>query len=109
MTTRCSGFWDKGKRKNRFFVYEPKKIVDTMKKGAYDYLTKPVDTADLKIKIKNAFETAELRRTMKNLEVEKTIRLDNQLSWYQWKDQFNNVEFNRPEKAIDRVLALLNK
>ena len=36
--------------------------IDAIKKGAYDYLSKPFEIDDLRLRVKNATETLELRR-----------------------------------------------
>lgn len=41
--------------------------VDAVKSGAYDYLAKPFDVDDLRLVVKNAFETVQLRRENRSL------------------------------------------
>lgn len=62
--------------------------IDVMKKGAYDYLSKPVNIEDLLMKIRNAFEIHELRKTKDILEKERIIRLEKQLEFLNWKERF---------------------
>lgn len=65
-------------------------IVEIMKKGAYDYLVKPLDIKELIIKIGKAFEVYELRTLKKKVEQSKVVRLENQLEWLQWKEKMEN-------------------
>src|SRR4030065_2061462 len=46
--------------------------VDAMRKGAYDYLTKPIDLNKLEITIKNALENKKLK--IENLRLKQKIR-----------------------------------
>jgi DNA-binding NtrC family response regulator len=46
--------------------------VDAMKNGAFQYLTKPVDTDELLLSMKNALETLALKR--ENVELKKNLR-----------------------------------
>ncbi len=62
-------------------------VIDIMKKGAYDYLIKPVDTGELLIKVQRACDAAEMIRMKKIIEKEKVIRLENQLEWVKWKER----------------------
>ncbi|GAB4170312.1 MAG: hypothetical protein Kow00108_04320 [Calditrichia bacterium] len=41
--------------------------VDAIKKGAYDYITKPFNMDDVKIKIERAFEKKNLRHSLKTM------------------------------------------
>lgn len=66
---------------------DPAMIIDIMKKGVFDYLIKPLDLNDLLIKVKRAFETYEMKRTIEIMEKERLIRLENQLEWYKWEDR----------------------
>src|SRR5205085_12215848 len=45
-----------------------KTAVDAMRHGAADYLTKPVDIAELRARLSRAVETGQLRRTTKELQ-----------------------------------------
>ena len=45
--------------------------VDAMKKGAYDYITKPFNNEEIRLVVKNALERKELRR--ENLELKKEL------------------------------------
>src|SRR2546422_7434586 len=52
--------------------------VEAVKSGAYDYLSKPFELDDLRLVIKNAAETVELRREnfslRRRIEIERTVR-----------------------------------
>ncbi len=67
--------------------HSPELIIEIMKKGAYDYIIKPIDINELNMRVKRAFETAKLRRANTIMEKEKVIRLENQLEWYHWQER----------------------
>ncbi len=50
--------------------------IKAMKKGAYDYLTKPFDIDELKIKIKKAIELKELSSNIENANLSKQYKQD---------------------------------
>jgi two-component system response regulator AtoC len=47
---------------------EVKTVVSAMKKGAHDYIVKPIDMHDLEITIENALETVKLRKEVRHLQ-----------------------------------------
>ncbi len=68
-------------------------VIDVMKKGVYDYFVKPLNIQDLIIKVKRATEAADLRNLKQIRDKEKILRLENQMSWYKWKDKaMGNVD-----------------
>ena len=79
---------------------DPATIIQIMKLGVYDYIIKPVNTADLSIKIKNAFEAVEMRRIRAISDRERIARLENQLDWYKWQERVKN----RDNKNLDKSL-----
>jgi len=67
-------------------------IIDVMKKGAFEYLVKPLNLDEVLLKVNRGFEAYEMKKSSIMLEKEKTIRLENQLEWYRFADtaQFKN-------------------
>lgn len=79
---------------------EPELIIDIMRKGVYDYLTKPIYMQDLLFKVERAFEAAEMKRTQMILEEEKSIRLENHLDWYKWLNSMKTEETAHIKKSV---------
>lgn len=73
-------------------------IIDVMKRGVYDYLLKPVNFNELLIKINKSFETYELRKVNALMEKEKIIRLEQQLDFFQWRENFLNTDMKINDK-----------
>lgn len=61
-------------------------IIDVMKKGAFEYLVKPLNLDEVLFKVNRGFEAYEMKKSSIMLEKEKTIRLENQLEWYRFAD-----------------------
>jgi len=61
-------------------------IIDVMKKGAFEYLVKPLNLDEVLLKVNRGFEAYEMKKSSIMLEKEKTIRLENQLEWYRFAD-----------------------
>jgi len=61
-------------------------IIDVMKKGAFEYLVKPLNLDEVLLKVSRGFEAYEMKKSSVMLEKEKTIRLENQLEWYRFAD-----------------------
>lgn len=72
-----------------------KKVIEIMKKGVFDYQLKPANTADLAIKLKNAFEVFELRRIQSVMEKEKELRLNEQLTWMRYKENLKEKDLEK--------------
>lgn len=72
-----------------------KKVIEIMKKGVFDYQLKPANTADLAIKLKNAFEIFELRRIQSVMEREKELRLSEQLTWMRYKENLKERDLDK--------------
>ncbi|MFA5518781.1 MAG: response regulator, partial [Spirochaetota bacterium] len=66
--------------------HEYKLVIDVMKKGASEYLVKPLNLDEVLFKVNRGFETYEMKKSSIMLEREKTIRLENQLEWYRFAD-----------------------
>lgn len=61
-------------------------IIDIMKKGAFEYLVKPLNLDEVLFKISRGFEAYDLKKSSIMLEKEKTVRLESQLEWYRFAD-----------------------
>jgi two-component system response regulator HydG len=70
--------------------------VDAMKKGAYDYLTKPIDLNKLEITLKNAIE-------------HKKLRSENILLKQQIKEKFDSLTLVGKSKPIKEILDLVKR
>jgi CheY-like chemotaxis protein len=79
---------------------DPQEIIDIMKKGVFDYLIKPVDMDDLRIKIKRAFDAAEMKRTLAIMEKERILRLENQLDWFKWEEKVKRKNVQSIDKSL---------
>ncbi len=92
---------------------EPSLIIDIMKKGIYDYMVKPLDIDNLPVKIKNAFESLELKKNISIIEKEKLIRLEQQLDWYRWMERTRNKEdldiSNMEKSFLHRLQTIFNQ
>jgi len=75
-------------------------VIDIMKSGAYDYIVKPVDVNDFRVKVERALEAAELRRMRRVVEREKVIRIERELEWYHWNESVVNRELKRMDKSL---------
>jgi DNA-binding response OmpR family regulator/two-component sensor histidine kinase len=90
--------------------YEPEVIVHIMKNPIYDYLRKPLQIDDLVIKLNNAFELADLRRTKLLVEQEKIVKLENQLVWYKWKEKASSsMNIGKGKTIIDDMQRAFNQ
>lgn len=79
-------------------------VIDTMKKGVYDYIIKPFNADDILIKLRRAFEAADLRRMKRVLAKEKVVKLENQVNWFKWQDDFVKQEDDRIDRALFKSL-----
>jgi DNA-binding response OmpR family regulator len=79
---------------------DPATIIEIMKMGIYDYLIKPVNAADIIIKIRHAFESAEIRRLRAISDRERIVRLENQLDWYKWQERSKNRDTKKLDKSL---------
>lgn len=78
-------------------------IIEIMKLGVFDYMVKPVKREELLLKAKRAMEASLLRRDKIIYEKEKTLRLENQINWFNYKEQAkSNDTFN--QEAVKRNL-----
>jgi YesN/AraC family two-component response regulator len=71
-----------------------------MKNHIYDYLKKPLQIDDLVIKLNNVFGRAESRRIQLQIEYEKIVKIENQLTWYKWKEKASSSIYVWKGKTI---------
>jgi CheY-like chemotaxis protein len=97
-------------------------IIDIMKKGAYEYLVKPLNLDEVLFKVSRGFEAYDLKKSAIMLEKEKTVRLESQLDWYRFADTakfkedrgFDNTLFTSFHTAFNQgggfgaLVSLLN-
>lgn len=79
--------------------------VDSLKFGAYDYFTKPIDQQKLELAIKNAIKSYDLTKELQNLKenVEKTYSFDNIIS----ADGKMQDVFKLVSKVLDNDISVL--
>jgi CheY-like chemotaxis protein len=75
-------------------------IIQTMRKGVFDYVIKPVQREDLLVKTRRAFEFARLSQLERNIEAERQIRLERQLEWTLWKQTILSRESDRMNRNL---------
>lgn len=68
-------------------VTDPERIIDIMKLGVHDYLIKPVNLDDLKMKISRALETVDLLRIKNVVQQERVMKLEQQLEWFKLREK----------------------
>ncbi len=62
-------------------------IIEIMKKGIHDYITKPIETEELALKLNRAFEMHSMKRLDRITKRERELRLEGHLDWVQWKER----------------------
>lgn len=79
--------------------------VSSLKLGAFDYFTKPIDQAKLEVAIKNAIKNYELLCELKNLKanLEKEFKFENIIS----VDKKMQPVFNLVSKVLDNDIAVI--
>lgn len=87
----------------------PEVIVDIMKKGVYDYIVKPVNVNDLFFKVNKAYEYYKILQANNIYEKEKTIRLENQLEWYKWKERAESTDKETDKTMFKGLLRSFNQ
>ena len=83
---------------------EVETIVELVKLGAYDYIVKPFKETEFLHKISLAQEFSRLKSLERSLEKENLVRLDNQLSWNNWKQ---NVLVRDKERFSESIFQNL--
>ncbi len=79
-------------------------IIQTMRKGVFDYLIKPVQKDDLLMKVERAVEVGRLIGIEHRAEVERRIRLERQLEWTLWKQQVMTRASDRQDRDLFQSL-----
>ncbi len=79
-------------------------IIETMRKGVYDYIIKPAESEELYRKLERAVEAAELRRMKTTLEKEKVVKLENQLEWFKWTEDIITRDYDRVDRSMFQSL-----
>lgn len=79
--------------------------VNSIKLGAYDYFSKPIDQAKLEVSIKNAIKSYDLARELRNLKdnTEKEFRFENIIS----VDKKMQSVFKLVSKVLDNDITVL--
>jgi CheY-like chemotaxis protein len=75
-------------------------IIQTMRKGVFDYVIKPVQREDLMLKLRRALEVSRLMNLERNVEAERRIRMERQLEWTLWKQNVMNRENDRLDRNL---------
>ncbi|MCB1141761.1 MAG: response regulator [Leptospiraceae bacterium] len=70
----------------------PETVIEIMKHGVFDYIVKPANLDELRLKINRAIETSLLKKEKHLYEKEKMVRMEKQLEWYNFKEQKNDTE-----------------
>lgn len=79
-------------------------IIQTMRKGVFDYLIKPVQKDDFLMKVDRAVEVSRLIGIEHRAEVERRIRLERQLEWTLWKQQVMTRASDRQDRDLFQSL-----
>jgi DNA-binding response OmpR family regulator len=79
---------------------EAEVIIDVMRHGVFDYIIKPVMGDELGLKVKRAFDTAELRRMRTVAKKEKVRKLENQLSWARYTENLLQKDYKRLDRTL---------
>jgi CheY-like chemotaxis protein len=66
---------------------ERNKVIELMREGVYDYISKPYKSEELLHRINLATECYELRRFSAMVEEERKARMEAQLNWNLWRDR----------------------
>jgi FixJ family two-component response regulator len=80
-------------------------VTDLMRKGAFDYLTKPVNPKELISRVKKAFAFSKIKKVEGLVNKEKESRTKNQLNWNLWKE---TVMRNSMDKKDGNLIGTLN-
>ncbi|MCB1142596.1 MAG: response regulator [Leptospiraceae bacterium] len=71
-----------------------------IRKGAYDYLIKPLDPKDLIFYVSRSFEIFDLRKHERLTEIEKKIRIETQLNWNLYKESIIRKSSDKKDSNI---------
>ena len=79
-------------------------VIDTMRRGVFDYIIKPVEISDIAFKLERAFTIAEMLKSSYIIQNEKMLRLEQQLQWLQWNEGIIKRDYDRIDQALFRNL-----
>ncbi|HMV41503.1 MAG TPA: response regulator [Leptospiraceae bacterium] len=86
---------------------ESKIIIDIMRMGVFDYIVKPINREELQLKATRAMSAALLKKDNLIYEKEKTLRLENQINWFNYKEQSKSNELFSQEKLKQNLFTNL--
>ncbi|MBP9887917.1 MAG: response regulator [Leptospiraceae bacterium] len=86
---------------------ESKIIIEVMRLGVFDYIVKPVKREELMMKAVRAMEAALLRKDKIIYEKEKTLRLENQINWFNYKAQSKSDEIYSQDQVKRNLFSNL--
>lgn len=75
-------------------------LIRTIRKGVFDFALKPIQGEPLLAKLSRAVEASRLIGVQHDLELERRMRLENQLEWTLWKQNVVNRENNRLDRNL---------
>jgi CheY-like chemotaxis protein len=79
-------------------------VIDTMRRGVFDYIIKPVEMSDIAFKLERAFSIAEIMKNSYIVQKERVIRLEQQLQWLQWNEGIIKRDYDRIDQALFKNL-----
>ena len=79
---------------------ELRTAIETMKKGVYDYIPKPINREELLLKLRHAQDQARLRELEQALERESEIRIKHQLAFNVWKENVVSRDLDRFDRNL---------
>lgn len=91
-------------------VTDMTKIVELMRNGVYDYISKPYSNEEFIHRVRLALEVSELRRVKQNIEKEREARIQSQLDWNIWRDKnLRNDEDVADSNLIESIRTSLSQ
>lgn len=91
-------------------IQEIDTVVQLMRSGVYDYITKPLSIEGLRNRIKNALEHKEFLSMKETLEKERQLRIQSQLDWNLWRMEMIRKEEQKEDNSlIDNIRTSLSQ
>ncbi|MCP5497120.1 MAG: response regulator [Leptospiraceae bacterium] len=75
-------------------------IIQLIKKGVYDYISKPYKSEEIIHRVEKAFEVAHLRNIKYIAEKERELRYAQHLEWDAWKNNILNKDMEKKEEIM---------
>lgn len=75
-------------------------VITIMKKGVFDYITKPINRTDFTAKVDKAFEIADIRTMKKSLMKEREILHSRKIDWAAWKEAILNKDIEKIDQNL---------